>query len=371
VSNDRAKQMQVTIHYREPAHAHGEDLCTFLDASFNPLFIISHARADHAMRVLLPLLSVNIAEIQCCFLQPHLRRNKLRWIISTRDCSSMAPIPASSIRATVIQGSFSVGGPRIPVVAGPVPPVQPRMAGPQPIQTPLPHPNAAQRQIAPGAIAQAAPAHPRATPPPAHHQRMAQPIVPQTRGVHLQAVQPRTATPQGPVVQRVGNGEAFPLPANLSNFGGAGGQRLPDPVRQKMESFFNTSFADVRVHVGPQASSIGALAFTHGSNLYFAAGQDNPNTAQGQHLSGHELTRVLQQREGRVRNPFSSGIAVVQDRGMEDEADRMGQRAACHQVTVQAKPASSARIAPLAARPPSPPMMSPRTTAPGATQGAV
>jgi ribosomal protein S18 acetylase RimI-like enzyme len=280
----------------------------------------------------------------------------------------MAPIPASSIGATVIQGSFSVGGPRIPVVAGPVPPVQPRMAGPQPIQTPLPHPNAAQRQIAPGAIAQAAPAHPRATPPLAHHQRMAQPIVPQPRGVHLQAVLPRTATPQGPVVQRVGNGEAFQLPANLSNFGGAGGQPLPDPVRQKMESFFNTSFADVRVHVGPQASSIGALAFTHGSNLYFAPGQYNPNTAQGQHLLGHELTHVLQQRAGRVRNPFGSGMAVVQDSCMEHEADRMGLRAACHQVTVQAKPASPARVAPPAARPPSPPMMPPRTTAP---QGAV
>ncbi len=69
----------------------------------------------------------------------------------------------------------------------------------------------------------------------------------------------------------MGNGEAFPLPANLANFGGgSGGQPLPDPVRRKMESFFNTSFGDVRVHVGPQASTIGALAFTHGSNLYFA-----------------------------------------------------------------------------------------------------
>ena len=56
----------------------------------------------------------------------------------------------------------------------------------------------------------------------------------------------------------------------------AGGRPLPESTRGTMESFFNTSFADVRVHVGPEASSIGALAFTHGSNLYFAPGQYNP-----------------------------------------------------------------------------------------------
>jgi Domain of unknown function (DUF4157) len=147
------------------------------------------------------------------------------------------------------------------------------------------------------------------------------------------AVQPRSFAPQGPVAQRVGNGEAFQLPAQLSNFAGGAGQPLPGPVRQKMESFFNTSFTEVRVHVGPQAASIGALAFTHGSNLYFAPGQYNPNTAQGQRLLGHELTHVVQQRAGRVLNPFSSGVAVVQDPTMEAEADRQGMRAAAFQLT--------------------------------------
>jgi hypothetical protein len=104
------------------------------------------------------------------------------------------------------------------------------------------------------------------------------------------------------------------LPAHLSNLGTpGGGQALPGPVRQRMESFFNTSFADVRVHVGAQASSIGALAFTHGSNLYFAPGQYNPETAQGQRLIGHELTHVIQQRAGRVHNPFGAGIVVARN----------------------------------------------------------
>jgi hypothetical protein len=169
-----------------------------------------------------------------------------------------------------------------------------------------------------------------------------------------QAVHPRSLVPQGPVVQRIGDGEAFQLPANLANFGGGGiGQPLPDPVRRKMESFFNTSFGDVRVHVGPQASSIGAMAFTHGSNLYFAPGQYNPNTDQGQHLLGHELTHVVQQRDGRVRNPFGSGLAVVQDRGLEAEAERMGKNAAAHVVAATAAVITAKKAtAPISVTPP-------------------
>jgi GNAT superfamily N-acetyltransferase len=95
-----------------------------------------------------------------------------------------------------------------------------------------------------------------------------------------------------------------------------------------MEAAFGTSFADVRVHVGPEAASIGALAFTHGSDLYFAPGQYNPQTQHGQRLLGHELAHVLQQRAGRVHNPLGSGLAVVQDAALEAEAERKGQRAA-------------------------------------------
>src|SRR5262249_38297722 len=82
---------------------------------------------------------------------------------------------------------------------------------------------------------------------------------------------------------------------------------------------------------------IGALALTQGSNLYFAQGQYNPHTSRGRQLLGHELAHVVQQRAGRVRNPFASGVAVVQDRALETEADRMGLRAAAHQISVQAK----------------------------------
>jgi hypothetical protein len=105
-----------------------------------------------------------------------------------------------------------------------------------------------------------------------------------------------------------------------------------------MEGLLGADLSGVRVHVGPEAASIGALAFTVGSDLYFAPGQYNPGSPQGQRLLGHELTHVVQQRAGRVRNPFGSGLAVVQDAALEAEADRMGMRAVSTSVSIQAKP---------------------------------
>ena len=138
---------------------------------------------------------------------------------------------------------------------------------------------------------------------------------------HHQAVQARS-------IQASPNGAAFELPSTFNFRPSGGGRALPEAVQKKMESFFGADFSDVRVHVGPEASSIGALAFTYGSNLYFAPGQYEPNTPHGQRLLGHELTHVLQQRAGRVRNPFGAGVAVVQDPGLEAEAERMGVRVA-------------------------------------------
>ena len=108
----------------------------------------------------------------------------------------------------------------------------------------------------------------------------------------------------------------------------SGGFTLPRDVQAKMEGALGASFADVRIHVGSEASSIGALAFTWGTDIHFAPGQYNPHTPQGQFLLGHELQHVVQQRAGRVGNPFGSGVAVVQDQMLESEADRMGHSAA-------------------------------------------
>jgi hypothetical protein len=137
------------------------------------------------------------------------------------------------------------------------------------------------------------------------------------------------ATAQRKAAQPLMHGNATPLPDTLGHVGRGGmGKPLPESLQQKMESFFGASFGDVRVHVGPEAPAIGALAFTLGSNIYFAPGQYDPVSPRGQQLLGHELAHVVQQRQGRVRNPYGSGIAVVQDPGLEAEADRLGQRAA-------------------------------------------
>jgi ribosomal protein S18 acetylase RimI-like enzyme len=107
----------------------------------------------------------------------------------------------------------------------------------------------------------------------------------------------------------------------------SGGWPLPRDVQAKMEAALGANFSDVRVHVGPEASSIGALAFTWGSDLHFAPGQYSPHTPHGQFLLGHELAHVVQQRAGRVANPFGSGVAVVQDQALEAEADQLGRMA--------------------------------------------
>ena len=109
-----------------------------------------------------------------------------------------------------------------------------------------------------------------------------------------------------------------------------GGWPLPRDVQAKMEAALGANFSDVRIHVGPEASAIGAIAFTWGSDIHFAPGQYNPHTPHGQFLLGHELTHVVQQRAGRVPNPFGSGVAVVQDQLLEAEADRLGRMASQH-----------------------------------------
>jgi hypothetical protein len=107
----------------------------------------------------------------------------------------------------------------------------------------------------------------------------------------------------------------------------AGGWPLPREVQARMEAALGADFSDVRVHVGPEVGAIGAIAFAWGSNIHFAPGYYSPHTPHGQQLLAHELAHVVQQRAGRVRNPYGSGVAVVQDAVLEAEADRLGRQA--------------------------------------------
>ncbi len=246
----------------------------------------------------------------------------------------------------VIQGLFRDGMPRLARRAtAPTPAMRP--TAPAPVQPGL--------GVRPAAPMQMVPASPgRATlslkAAPIAAGFAPRPIVPGRlefpQATTARAVLPRPSSPVLPsgaprvAAQPSAMGEVFALPAGFPLRPRGTGQLLPESVRSKMESFFNTSFADVRVHVGQEAPSIGALAFTYGADLYFAPGRYNPTTIDGQRLLGHELTHVMQQRAGRVPNPLGSGIAVVQDRALEAEAERMGQRVASSQPPIQPKTAN-------------------------------
>jgi hypothetical protein len=105
---------------------------------------------------------------------------------------------------------------------------------------------------------------------------------------------------------------------------------MPEPVRAKMEKSFGTDFSDVSIHTeSAQAKNLKALAYAQGSQIHFAPGQYNPDSASGQALLGHELTHVVQQRVGRVPTPKQSkGLPINANPALEQEADRLGAKAA-------------------------------------------
>ena len=105
---------------------------------------------------------------------------------------------------------------------------------------------------------------------------------------------------------------------------------IPDEVKARMESAFNTDFSGVRVHPESSAApAVGALAYTQGTDIHFAPGQFSPNNSAGQRLLGHELAHVQQQSQGRVTPTTEiNGLPVNDSPVLEEEADRLGSKAA-------------------------------------------
>jgi Domain of unknown function (DUF4157) len=130
----------------------------------------------------------------------------------------------------------------------------------------------------------------------------------------------------GPI-QAKGQQEGPETPVRLSGQGG--GAAMPEAVRGKMETAFGADFSTVRIHEGPQAEAMGALAYTQGTDVHFAPGQYQPESQRGQELLGHELTHVVQQSQGRVAaTTQAKSLAVNDEQGLEREADEMGRKAA-------------------------------------------
>ncbi len=105
--------------------------------------------------------------------------------------------------------------------------------------------------------------------------------------------------------------------------------KMPEDIQAKMEHTMGADFSNVNIHEGSKASDVGALAYAQGNDIHFAQGQYNPASQDGQKLLGHELTHVVQQREGRVKPTTQfKGQSINDDPALEQEADNMGAKAA-------------------------------------------
>jgi hypothetical protein len=97
---------------------------------------------------------------------------------------------------------------------------------------------------------------------------------------------------------------------------------LPDNIKAGIESLSGISLEDVQVQYNSsKPSEHRALAYTQGSDIYVAPGQDK-------HLA-HEAWHVVQQKQGRVQSTTleSKGAAINDDEALEREADMMGESA--------------------------------------------
>ena len=85
------------------------------------------------------------------------------------------------------------------------------------------------------------------------------------------------------------------------------GKALERPARQRMESYFQHDFSEVRIYSGERpaqlAGQASANAFTVGNEIVFGRGKYQPGSPEGQELLAHELSHVIQQeKEGTGNN---------------------------------------------------------------------
>ncbi|MDR6568187.1 MULTISPECIES: eCIS core domain-containing protein [Chitinophaga] len=97
---------------------------------------------------------------------------------------------------------------------------------------------------------------------------------------------------------------------------------MPDHLKNGIENISGHSMDDVRVHYNSaEPAQLQALAYAKGTDIHLGPGQE-------QHLA-HEAWHVVQQKQGRVQatTQLKQGIPVNDDKGLEQEADVMGQKA--------------------------------------------
>lgn len=109
--------------------------------------------------------------------------------------------------------------------------------------------------------------------------------------------------------------EELPVQKKANNTG------LPDNLKSGVENLSGFSMNDVKVHYNSaKPAQLNALAYAQGTDIHVAPGQEK-------HLP-HEAWHVAQQKQGRVQPTLQTkGVAVNDDRALENEADTMGAKA--------------------------------------------
>lgn len=133
---------------------------------------------------------------------------------------------------------------------------------------------------------------------------------------------PSEAADSGPALQAAPLGAAARTadadPAAVAARLGAG-RPLEGGTRSSMESTFDTSLGEVRVHSGPAAAGLAhelsARAFAVGRDVAFGEGEYRPGTVMGDALLAHEVAHTIQQRAS------TRSLDTSADGALEQQAD--------------------------------------------------
>jgi hypothetical protein len=95
---------------------------------------------------------------------------------------------------------------------------------------------------------------------------------------------------------------------------------IPDNLKAGVENLSGIDISNVRVHYNsPKPADMGALAYTQGTDIHVAPGQER--------YLPHEAWHVVQQAQGRVQPTMQmKGLKLNDDVGLEQEADAIGER---------------------------------------------
>lgn len=111
-------------------------------------------------------------------------------------------------------------------------------------------------------------------------------------------------------------GKAVQPPSKTENKTG-----LPDDLKSGVEELSGHSMDDVKVHYNSsKPAQMKAQAYAQGTDIHVGPGQE-------QHLP-HEAWHIVQQKQGRVMPTMQmkGGLKINDDKGLEEEADKMGNR---------------------------------------------